>query len=316
MTLDPQISTILENFRRMRTKPVEQMTPGEARFAGWGWKYLMGTAEPVADVSYQFIPGPSADLPARIYRPAETGDAPAPALIYFHGGGFVLGNIEICDPFCRQLANRTGCVVISVNYQKAPEHKYPTALNDCYAATQWVFQWAKTLKIDAERIGVIGDSSGGNLAAGVTLKARDESGPKLAWQVLIYPALRGSADSDSAAEFASGYTLERAGMEYFWDHYTRNPADSLDPLCAPLAAPSLVGLPPALIVCAQYDPLIDDGRDYALRLEEAGVAVKFSVYEGMMHGFLWMGGYVDRTSDALDEIAAATRDNLKHQATD
>lgn len=310
MPLDPQIEDLLENFRKMRGKPVQEMTPEEARFAGWSWKYLMGEPEEVPNVAYHFIPGPSADLPARIYRPAELGDAPAPALIYFHGGGFVLGNIEICDPFCRALANRSGCVVISVNYQKAPEHKYPIALEDCYAAAQWVFKWTESLRLDPTRIGVIGDSSGGNLAAAVALKARDERGPPLRWQVLIYPAVRGTADSASAREHASGYTLERAAMEYFWNHYVRSPDDIRDPLCAPLSAQSLAGLPPALIVCAQYDPLLDDGRDFAARLEADGVPVQLSVYEGMTHGFLWMGGVVDRTSDALDEIAAAAREAL------
>jgi acetyl esterase len=307
MPLDPQIEGLLENFRKMRGKPVQEMTPQEARFAGWSWKYLMGEPEAIDNVAYHFLPGPTADLPARIYRPAEVGDLPAPALIYFHGGGFVLGNIEICDPFCRALANRTGCVVISVNYQKAPEHKYPTAVEDCFAAVLWVFEWAKTLRIDPARIGVIGDSSGGNLAAAVSLRARDENGPSVAWQMLIYPALRGTTDSASAREHASGYTLERAGMEYFWNHYIRTPEDALDPLCAPLSSQSLAGLPPTQIVCAQYDPLLDDGRDYAARLEAAGVPVRLSVYEGMTHGFLWMGGVVDRAGDALNEIGAAAR---------
>jgi len=310
MPLDPQIEGLLENFLRMRGKPVQEMTPREARFAGWTWKYLMGDPEEVASVAYHFVPGPTADLPARIYRPVGATDDPAAALIYFHGGGFVLGNIEICDPFCRALANRSGCVVISVNYQKAPEHKFPIPLDDCYAATQWVFDWAETLGLDTARIGVIGDSSGGNLAAAVALKARNENGPRLAWQMLIYPALRGSTESESAREHASGYTLERAGMEYFWNHYVRSHEDASNEYCAPLSATSLADLPPALILCARYDPLLDDGRDYAKRLEAAGVSVHLSIYEGMSHGFLWMGGVVDRSRDALAEIAAAARHSL------
>ena len=310
MSLDPQIAALLDRFREMRGKPVQEMTPREARFAGWSWKYLMGEPEAIASVAYQYIPGPTADLPARIYRPAEADDEPAPALIYFHGGGFVLGNLEICDTFCRSLANRSGCVVIAVNYQKAPEHKFPVPLDDCYAATQWVFQWADTLNLDPQRIGVSGDSSGGNLAAAVTLKARDENGPAIAWQMLAYPAVRGSSDSESAREHASGYTLERAGMEYFWNHYVNSPADAENPLCAPLTAASHASLPSALIICAQYDPLLDDGLDYAARLEAAGVPVRLSVYDGMAHGFLWMGGFVDRTKEAIDEIAAAARNAL------
>jgi acetyl esterase len=310
MPLDPQIDAMLTEFRKARGKPIEQMTPREARSAGWVWKYLMGEPEEIANVAYHFIPGPSADLPARIYRPAGTGERPAPALIYLHGGGFVLGNLEICDPFCRALANRSGCVVISVNYQKAPEHRYPIPLEDCYAATQWVFHWAETLKLDTSRIGISGDSAGANLAAAVTLKARDENGPKLAWQMLAYPCLRVAWDSASATEHGTGYTLERAGIEYFWKHYIRGPEDADDPLCAPLQARSHAGLPPALIVCAQYDPLLDDGRDYAAKLEAANVPVRLRICAGMSHGFLWMGGRVNRAREAVDEIAAAASEAL------
>ena len=314
-TLNPQIAALLDKFREMRGKPVHEMSPREARFAGWAWKYLMGDPEPVADVAYHFVPGPTADLPARIYRPDGLTEEPAPALIYFHGGGFVLGNIEICDPFCRSLANRTGCVVISVNYQKAPEHRFPTAVEDCYAAAAWVFHWADTLKIDPQRIGISGDSSGGNLAAAVTIKARDAGGPQFAWQMLAYPALRGTADSPSATEYASGYTLERAGMEYFWSNYVNSPADAGNPLCAPLSSTSLAGLPPALIVCAQFDPLLDDGRDYAARLAADGVPVELLVYEDMTHGFLWMAGQVERTNEALDAIGNAARNALARAGT-
>jgi acetyl esterase len=310
MSLDPQIAGMLAEYREKRGKPIQDMTAREARFAGWVWKYLMGQPEEVASIAHHFIPGPSADLPARIYRPAGAGAGPAPALIYFHGGGFVLGNLEICDPFCRALANRSGCVVIAINYQKAPEHRYPIPLEDCYAATQWVFQWTDALNLDADRIGVAGDSAGANLAAAVTLRARDESGPSLAWQLLAYPCLRYAWDSASALEYASGYTLERAGMEYFWKHYIARPADTEDPLFAPLKAKSHAGLPPALIVCAEYDPLRDDGVEYAARLEAASVQVTLKIYGGMAHGFLWMGGVVDRARDALEEIGAAARNAL------
>ena len=307
MPLDPQIQSLLAEFRKMRGKPVQEMSPREARLAGWTWKYLMGEPEEIGDVQYHFVPGPGADLPVRIYRPAAVGEDPAPALIYFHGGGFVLGNVEICDAFCRSVSNRSGCVVISVNYQKAPEHKYPIPLEDCYGATEWVFDWAESLKLDANRIGVIGDSAGANLAAAVTLKARDENGPNIGWQMLAYPCLRYTWDSPSAIEHANGYTLERAGVEYFWNHYVRSAADANDCLCAPLEAPSHALLPPAMIVCAQYDPLLDDGVEYAAKLKAAGVPIRLRVYQGMSHGFLWMGGVVDRTSEALDEIAAAAR---------
>jgi acetyl esterase len=310
MPLDPQIATLLAEFQKARGKPVQAMTPLEARYAGWVWKSLMGPPEEVASLTHHYLLGPSAELPARIYRPNEAAGKVSPALIYFHGGGFVLGNIEICDAFCRAIANRSGCVVVAVNYQKAPEHKYPTPLDDCYAATQWVFQWAEHLKLDPDRIGVFGDSAGANLAAAVTLRARDENGPNLAWQMLAYPCLRYAWDSPSAIQHASGYTLERAGIEYFWNHYVRSAADAADPLCAPLVAPSHEGLPPALIVCAEYDPLLDDGREYAASLKAAGVATRLIVCDGMSHGFLWMAGAVDRARERLDEVGAAARTAL------
>jgi acetyl esterase len=311
LPLDPQIETLLAKFRDLRGKPVEEMTPREARFAGWVWKSLIGAPEAVASVAHHFIPGPTADLPARIYRPAEAGDGIAPALIYFHGGGFVLGNIEICDSFCCALANRTGCVVISVNYQKAPEHRYPIPFDDCFAATQWVFNWAQHLQLDLARIGLAGDSAGANLAVAVAMKARDAGGPQIAWQLLAYPSLRCEWDSSSAREFAQGYTLERAGVEYFWNLYVCGPGDADDPYCVPLKAASHAGMPPTLIVCAEYDPLLDDGRDYAAALEAAGVPVTLLICEGMSHGFLWMGGVVDRVSEVLDDIGAAARRALK-----
>lgn len=228
--------------------------------------------------------------------------------MYFHGGGFVLGNLEICDSFSRALANRTGCQVVAVNYQKAPEHKYPTALDDCYAVTQWVVDNAALFGVDPARVGIVGDSSGGNLAAAVTLRARDEGGPTFLHQVLIYPAVQyGAWDSPSAHENAEGYSLERAGIEYFWKHYVRDEADGEAPYCSPLRAANHTGLPPALIVCAEYDPLRDDGVAYAGKLRSAGVDAKLSVYEGMIHGFLWMGGRVDAVSRALDEIGREVR---------
>jgi len=310
MPLDPQVEGLLAEFRKARPKPVHLMTPAEARLAGWVYKHLADEPEDVAIVGHHYIPGPTADLPVRIYRPAEAGSEPTPGLVYFHGGGFVLGNIEICDSFSRALANRTGCTVIAVNYQKAPEHKFPMPLDDCYAATQWIIDNAALVGLDPARIGVAGDSSGGNLAAAVTLRARDEQGPKIVYQVLIYPCVQYGWDTPSAKENAEGLSLERAGMEYFWNHYVRGPDDGADPYCSPLLAESHAGLPPALVICAEYDPLRDDGRNYAARLEAAGVPVKLSLYKGMIHGFLWMAGVLDQAKTALDEIGREVRSAL------
>ena len=252
------------------------------------------------------MPGPTGDLPVRIYRPAA-GPEPLPALVYFHGSGWVIINIEVCDTTSRAMANRTGCTVVAVNYQKAPEHKFPIPFDDCYAAACWVFDNAGELGIDPARIGLVGDSAGGNLAAAVALKARDTGGPAIAYQVLIYPALQYGWDTPSALANAEGYGLQRASMEWFWNHYVRSPTDGIHPYCSPLLAPHHAGLPPAFIVTAEFDPLRDDGSMYAEKLEAAGVPVHLHNYEGMIHGFFWMSGIMDQGKALLDEVGKEVR---------
>jgi acetyl esterase len=310
MALDPQAEALLKDMKDSGAQPFETMTPAEARVAVLGFKDLGGEPEDVDGVDQRFIPGPTADLPVWIYRPVRGGAGPLPGLIYFHGSGWVVANIGVCDSFSRSLANRTGCVVVAVNYQKAPEHKFPVPLDDCYAATRWVFDNASALGLDSGRIGVIGDSAGGNLAAAVTLRARDENGPQLAYQVLIYPAVQYGWDTPSALANAEGFLLQRASMEYFWNHYVRNPRDGMNPYCSPLVAEDHSGLPPALIVSAEFDPLCDDGRNYADKLAAAGVSVKFRLYKGMIHGFLWMSGVLDQSKALLDEIGREVKSAL------
>ncbi len=310
MALDPQAEALLKDLKDSGAQPFETMTPAEARVAVLGSKDLGGEPEDVDGVDQRFIPGPTADLPVWIYRPVRGGARPLPGLIYFHGSGWVVANIGVCDSFSRSLANRTGCVVVAVNYQKAPEHKFPVPLDDCYAATRWVFDNASALGLDRGRIGVIGDSAGGNLAAAVTLRARDENGPQLAYQVLIYPAVQYGWDTPSALANAEGFLLQRASMEYFWNHYVRNPRDGMNPYCSPLVAEDHSGLPPALIVSAEFDPLCDDGRNYADKLAAAGVSVKFRLYKGMIHGFLRMAGVLDQSKALLDEIGREVKSAL------
>jgi acetyl esterase len=310
MALDPQAEALLKDLKDSGAQPFETMTPAEARVAVLGSKDLGGEPEDVDGVDKRFIPGPTADLPVWIYRPVRGGARPLPGLIYFHGSGWVVANIGVCDSFSRSLANRTGCVVVAVNYQKAPEHKFPVPLDDCYAATRWVFDNASALGLDRGRIGVIGDSAGGNLAAAVTLRARDENGPQLAYQVLIYPAVQYGWDTPSALANAEGFLLQRASMEYFWNHYVRNPRDGMNPYCSPLVAEDHSGLPPALIVSAEFDPLCDDGRNYADKLAAAGVSVKFRLYKGMIHGFLRMSGVLDQSKALLDEIGREVKSAL------
>jgi acetyl esterase len=307
MPLDPQAQAFLAQAAEAGAPPTEEMTPAEARVAALAYSTLGGEPEEVADLEHRFIPGPSADLPVRIYRPAGAGPEPLPALVYFHGSGWVIINIEVCDTTSRAMANRTGCVVVAVNYQKAPEHKFPIPFDDCYAATRWVSDNAAELGVDPTRLGLVGDSAGGNLAAAVALKARDLGSPAIAYQVLIYPALQYGWDTPSALANAEGYGLQRASMEWFWNHYVRSPTDGIHPYCSPLLAPDHAGLPPALIVTAEFDPLRDDGSMYAEKLEAAGVPVHLHNYEGMIHGFFWMSGIMDQGQALLDEVGKEVR---------
>ena len=307
MPLDPQAEAFLKQQKQSGHQPWELMTPFEARDAARKFKVFSGTPEPVGSIEYLFIPGPTADLPVWIYRPQKKLDGLHPALVYFHGSGWVVSNIETADSFSRALANRTGCVIIAVNYQKAPEHKFPQPFDDCYSATEWVFDHAKELCIDSTRIGLLGDSAGGNLAAAVALKARDQNGPAIKLQLLVYPAVSFSWDTPSYIQNAEGYGLQRAGMIYFWNHYMKQPSDAMNPYFSPLSATDHSNLPAAFIVAAEYDPLCDDARNYARRLEESGVRVTFSLYQGMIHGFLWMAGIFDQSRALLDELAGQVK---------
>jgi acetyl esterase len=305
MALDPQAQALLDQMQEAGAPPFEQMTVGEARQAAYAFIDLQGAPEDVASVGHRFVPGPVCDLPVRIYTPE--GEGPFPALVYFHGSGWVILNIEVADIAARALTNRTGCVVVAVNYQKAPEHKFPVPFDDAYAATTWVAEHASELGIDPGRIGVAGDSAGGNLAAAVCLKARDEHGPSLAYQLLIYPVTDYGWDKPSYLENAEGYLLQRETMRWFWGHYLASEAEGDNPLVSPLRAPDLSGLPPALIVTAEFDPLRDDGELYGQRLREAGVPVKISRYDGMIHGFFYMAGVLDQTKNLYDEIGTEVR---------
>jgi len=305
MPLDPEAQALLDQMAEAGAKPFEEMTVPEARQAAAAFLDLQGEPEEVASVAHRFIPGPTADIPVRIYTPA--GEGPFPAIVYFHGSGWVILNVELCDPTMRALANSTGCVVVAVNYQKAPEHKFPIPLDDCFAATAWVAEHAAELGIDSARVGVGGDSAGGNLAAAVCLRARDEGGPALAYQLLVYPATDYGWDKPSCVRNAEGYLLQRGSMRWFWSHYVNDPSDGDNPLVSPLRAPDLSGLPPALIVTAEYDPLCDDGEQYGERLREAGVPVKVSRYDGMIHGFYFMAGVLGQAKDVHAEIAAEVR---------
>jgi acetyl esterase len=308
--LDPQVSALLAAAADQ--PPTEHLTVAQAREAALIYADLQGPGPEVASVAHRFIPGPTADLPVRIYTPE--GDGPFPAIVYYHGSGWVVLNIEVCDATLRALANDTGCVVVAVNYQKAPEHKFPVPFNDAWAGLTWTAGHAEELNVDPARIAVGGDSAGGNLAAAVAIKARDEGGPALAFQLLIYPATEHDVDKPSALQNAEGYLLQRESMRWFWAHYLDGATDTPDWRASPLRARSLAGLPPALVVTADFDPLRDDGRLYADRLRAEGVDVTYTNYEGMVHGFYWMAAVVDRTRDLHAEIAREVRAALHGEA--
>ena len=309
MPVDPQIQALLDEMREAGAKPFEELTVAEARAASWSFAALQGEPEEVASVEHTFVPGPNGELPVRIYTPAGAG--PFPGLVYFHGSGWVVLNIAVCDTTMRALANSTGCKVIAVNYHKAPEHPFPIPFEDCWAATNWAFEHAEELQLDPERIGVIGDSAGGNLAAAVALRARDEGAPKLAYQALIYPAVEHGWDTGSAHENAEGYLLQRESMHWFWDHYVPDKSLVNDWRVSPLAAKDHSGLPPTFIATAEFDPLRDDGRNYHVALHDAGVPVTYVEYDGMIHGFYWMQGIADGAKRLHADLAEAIREVLQ-----
>ena len=244
----------------------------------------------VKTVENRLIDGPNGDIPIRIYTPDVNGEK-LPALVYYHGGGWTIGSVDTYDIVCRNLANSAGCKVISVDYRLAPEHRFPEGLEDCYAATQWVFDHADTLQIIPEQISIGGDSAGGNYTAVVTLMAKERKGPNIKSQLLIYPAtdaLRSIDDSpyDSIRENASAPILTSALTKSFWNHYLNNEEDAENKYASPIRADNLSELPPALLITAQYDPLRDEGEAYGARLQANGVDVDMHRYDGLIHGFI------------------------------
>jgi acetyl esterase len=308
MPLDPQAQALLEQLKEQGLPPFEEMTPEQAREVAVGFIQLQANPPPVASAEDRVIAGPAGDQSIRIYTPVAP--APRPLLVYFHGGGWVIGNLDIVDKPCRALAAATGGVVVSVEYRMAPEHRFPAAVEDCYAATRWAAEHAAELGADADRLVVIGDSAGGNLATVACQLAR-QTGPKIAYQVLIYPVTDYLSQTASYEENADGYLLTREGMRWFFGHSLGSEAPAADPRLAPARASDLAGLPPALVVTCEYDPLRDEGGAYAERLRAAGVPVKLRRFDGMIHGFFWMSLAISRAKELLDEIASELAANLR-----
>jgi acetyl esterase len=305
--LHPEVRALLEMMDAQAAPPLESQDPAEARTSRVErMKILGGEPDALGRVEDLSIPGPGGNVPLRVYA-SEYGGL-RPALVYFHGGGFVLGNLDTHDAVCRALAKESGAVVISVDYRLSPEHKFPAAVEDSHAATVWAGANAVRLGIDACRIAVGGDSAGGNLATVIAMRCRDAGGPTLASQVLLYPVTDFSSfETCSYRELGEGYFLTRAKMGWFTGHYLASTEQARHPEVSPLLAPNLSGLPSALVITAEFDHLRDEGEAYAQYLQQAGVPVTVTRYPGMIHGFVAMRGVLAGGRQAIQEVAKFIR---------
>ncbi|MFD2923419.1 alpha/beta hydrolase [Halobacillus naozhouensis] len=310
MVLDPQVKVLLEQLEANGAPPLESLPPEYARQAFEALEGNAGEAqEPVEGIEERSIPGPNGAIDIRLYTPRGTG--PHPALIFFHGGGWVVGSLDTHDNVCRALTNLADCVVVSVDYRLAPEHKFPAAVDDCYTAAKWIADHPFPFNIDPSRIAVGGDSAGGNLSAVISHLAKERGTPKLVHQLLIYPSTDFTVETASMKDNSEGYFLTRGSMVYFRDHYLRTPEDAQNPLASPFLINNLSELPTATVITAEYDPLRDEGEAYARRLKEAGVPVVLKRYEGMIHGFVSMADKLDQGKRALEQAAGELRSSFK-----
>ena len=308
MSLHPQCKAFLDMLAAAGGPGLHQIPLDEARKVPYQMIEFGGPEEPVARVDMQVIPG-AVQIPIRVYRPTLAQDLPG--LVYFHGGGFVICNLDTHDRACRSLANASGCVVVSADYRLAPEHKFPAAVDDAYSATCYVAEHAAELGIDPHRIAVGGDSAGANLATVVSLMSRDRGGPSLKFQLLIYPVTDFTEHAtDSEREFAKGYFLDQELMDWFADQYFPTEADRRLPYGSPSKASDVRGLPPAMIITGECDPLRDQGEAYGRRLQDAGVPVVVKRYDGMIHPFVSLAGIVDDGRVAIQDAASAVRQAL------
>jgi acetyl esterase len=307
--LHPQTQAVLDALAAMKLTPPDQLPVEQARaqFMRSRARFL-AAPQPVGAIEDLAIPGPAGPIPLRIYRPrGSAAGSLLPALVFMHGGGWVFGNLDSHDPMCRELCNLSGCALVSVDYRLAPEHRFPAAFDDTLAAIRHLAREGASLGVDGSRLAAGGDSAGGNLAAAAAIAFRDQGGPRLALQLLIYPVTDLGMDTPSYSAFADGYMLTRDRMRYFRDAYLSAPHHVDDWRVSPLRAADHSRLPPALIITASHDPLVDEGRRYADRLTAAGVAATYRCYDGMVHGFMTMAGAIDDGRLAVAQAAAAVQ---------
>ena len=316
--LHPQARALLDLIEKTGAPPTHTLTPGEARKLYRDRRsYTQPLPPEVASVRDTSAPGPHGAIPLRIYRPAlgvggvgsagSAADAVLPVLVFYHGGGWTIGDLDTHDTLCRELCNGSGACVVAVDYRMGPEHRFPAAVDDALAAAYWVRREAASLKIDAARLAVSGDSAGGNLAAVVAIAARDAGDLPIAYQLLIYPATDMRRIAPSHSSNGQGYLLTSDTMQYFHDHYIDDVKHDIDWRASPLLAKSLANLPPALVLTAGFDPLCDEGMDYAVRLTESGNRAVQVCFERQIHGFITMGRVFDDANTAVALCAAELR---------
>lgn len=306
MPFDPQLQTWYDRRAAEGVRPLYTMTLEEARAADLASiRAGAGTPERVHEVHDLTVPGPGGPLPVRVYRPSS--ESGLPVLVYFFGGGWTLGSLDTGDALCRDLTNSVGCLTVAVGYRLAPEHRFPAAPRDCFAGVRWAAEHADRFGGDVSRLAVAGDSAGGNLAAAVTLMARDAGGPPILTQLLVYPNTDYLADTPSRRENTDPLLFNNKSVQWYWDNYLTTPDDGTHPLASPLRAPDHSNLPPALVISAEYDPLRDEGESYAERLRESGVPAEVTRYAGMAHGFFTMSGTLDAARRAVEQATAHLR---------
>lgn len=307
--LDPQAKAVIERVAAQGNPPLDQQTPAQARDIYVARKALSdGKPKAVQSCTDNEIEGPHGPIAVRHYRPTATApDQLLPTVMYFHGGGYVVGNLDSHDTVCRYLCAQSGCAVIAVDYRLAPEHRFPTAFEDCLAASRYVATHSEQWGIDVNRMAVAGDSAGGQLASVVAIALRDDPNVSLAFQLLIYPITDPSMSHPSITANGSGYMLTQNGLRYYYSHYFEGDAWQQDWRAMPLSQGNLAGLPSSLVLTAGFDPLRDEGRAYADALSAAGVNTQYVCFERQIHGFITMGGMIDEANLALDLCTSALK---------
>lgn len=303
MELDSKAKSLLTALAAIGQPAIDKIPLEVAREqVEQGYAKMKIPTEQVGSIQNLTIPGPGIDIPLRVYIPEGAGSFPV--IVFFHGGGWVFFHLDAYDPICTHLCAAAECIVVSIDYRLSPENKFPAATNDCFIATRWILEHCEEWNGDSSRIFLSGDSAGGNLATVTAMRIRDEGVPVIKGQIMIYPVTDfWKHEKPSYIEFADSYGLTMADMKWFWDMYLGNEKDAANPNAAPLQAPDLSGLPPALVIVSGYDPLRDEGIAYAKRMTEAGVPVKLSVYEDMIHGFLSYIGILKQAKTAIEEIS-------------